>query len=164
MTDILSDFMKPFGHEHWMKLAFREAEKAYNLDEIPVGAVVVHNNSVIGRGHNLRETLKDPTAHAEMIALTAASEHLQNWRLEDCTLYVTMEPCPMCAGAVLNARISEVVYGVLDPKAGAVDSLFHLCEDPRLNHQCKIISGVYKTPIEGLIDSFFKKLRNKRNI
>ena len=155
-------FQKPHDHDYWMNVAFREAEKAFEKGEIPVGAVVVKDNIIIGRGHNLRETLNDPTAHAEMIAITAAAETLNSWRLDECRLYVTMEPCPMCAGALVNSRIRTVVYGVADPKAGAVDSLFHLCEDHRLNHQCNIISSIKTQEIESLLKHFFDKIRLKK--
>src|SRR3989337_1103109 len=117
-------------HEQWMKLALQEAEKAFERNEVPVGALVVHKGKIIGKGYNQIELLQDPTAHAEMIALTAASNYLQSRRLEDCTLYVTLEPCPMCAGAIVLARIPRLVYGASDPKAGAVQSLYHLLSDP----------------------------------
>ncbi|MEO8271823.1 MAG: tRNA adenosine(34) deaminase TadA, partial [Aureliella sp.] len=119
----------------FMRHALRLAEQALEQDEVPVGAVVTHGQRVIGVGWNQREALQDPTAHAEMIAITQAAASLESWRLEGCTLYVTLEPCPMCAGALVQSRIARVVYGARDPKAGAVDSLFRLLDDTRLNHR-----------------------------
>ena len=115
-------------HDYYMRTALREAEAAFADDEVPVGAIVVHGEKIIAAAHNQREQLRDPTAHAEMIAITQASEALQSWRLNDCVLYVTLEPCPMCAGAILLARIPLVVYGTPDPKGGAVGSLFQLLD------------------------------------
>ena len=146
-------------HKRWMKYAYLEALKAYGKNEIPVGAVVIYKNNIIGKGHNLIETLNDATAHAEMIAITAASESLGSWRLENCSLYVTLEPCIMCTGALINSRIKKVIYGLSDEKAGACDSLYHLGEDSRLNHNFEIISGVMENKISKLMDDFFKKLR-----
>ena len=113
-------------HEHYMRLALEEAEQAMREDEVPVGAVIVHQDRVIASAHNQREQLHDPTAHAEMIAITQAAEAMQSWRLDGCTLYVTLEPCPMCAGAILQARIPMLVYGAADPKAGAVHTLYQI--------------------------------------
>src|SRR6187401_2584425 len=135
-------------HEDYMRQALCEAAAAGQEDEVPIGAIVVHhdaeggNDRVIGSAHNQREQLHDPTAHAEMLAITQAAEALGNWRLERCTLYVTLEPCPMCAGAIVQARIPRVVYGAADPKAGAVDTLYHLLSDTRLNHRCDVTRGV----------------------
>ncbi len=129
-------------HEIFMRMALEEAAAAMAEDEVPIGAIIVHEGRVIARAHNQREQLRDPTAHAEMIAITQASTALASWRLEGCTLYVTLEPCPMCAGAILQARIPTLAYGAPDPKAGAVHTLFHLLEDPRLNHRCQIVAGV----------------------
>ncbi|MFH1011301.1 MAG: tRNA adenosine(34) deaminase TadA, partial [bacterium] len=132
-----------FGnHERWMREALAEADKAEAVGEVPIGCVVVHGVSIIGRGHNQTEMLQDPTAHAEMIAISAAAASLCSRRLEDCALYVTLEPCVMCAGAIVLARIPLVVFGAMDPKAGASGSLFRILEDERLNHRCQIISGV----------------------
>ena len=153
--------MSPFTHEYWMKKAFAEAEKALKLDEVPVGAIIVKNNMIIARGYNQVEALKDPTAHAEILAITAACDTLGEKRLEGCTLYVTLEPCPMCAGALVNARLDTCVYATADPKAGACDSLYHLCEDPRLNHTVKIISGVYEQPCKSILQHFFQEKRKK---
>ncbi|MDD3807612.1 MAG: tRNA adenosine(34) deaminase TadA [Candidatus Marinimicrobia bacterium] len=156
----MSEPIKPFSHTYWMQFAYREAEKAFEEGEVPVGAIVVVNNHIIGRGHNMCETLQDATAHAEILAITAASEHLKSWRLDEATLYVTLEPCPMCAGAMINARVKTVIYGLEDAKAGACDSLYHLCEDPRLNHHVKVLHGYLREQIHWLMTEFFKKLRN----
>jgi tRNA(adenine34) deaminase len=142
-----------------MQLALEEAEQAMREDEVPIGAVIVHDGRVIARAHNQREQLHDPTAHAEMIAITQAAEALGSWRLEGCTLYVTLEPCPMCAGAILQARIPAVVYGALDPKAGAVQTLYQLLDDPRLNHRCLIVSGVLAEPCGRILTRFFQQQR-----
>ena len=142
----------------------KEAEKAREKGEVPVGAVVVWGEQIIGRGHNQMETLQDATAHGEIIAITAASQALHNWRLEETTLYVTLEPCAMCAGAILQSRISRVVFGPLDPKAGVCGSLYNLLQDSRLNHQVELTSGVLKEECGALLTEFFKKLREKNQI
>jgi tRNA(adenine34) deaminase len=147
-------------HETFMRLALQEAQQAFLEDEVPVGAVIVHGQRVIAAAHNQREQLKDPTAHAEMIAITQAAASLATWRLEDCTLYVTLEPCPMCAGAILQARIPWVVYGAADAKAGAVHSLFHLLGDPRLNHRAQVIPFVLAEPCGELLSRFFQQKRS----
>jgi tRNA(adenine34) deaminase len=146
-------------HEKWMEQAFLEAEKAYQKKEVPVGAVVVCENRVIGRGHNLIETLQDPTAHAEMLAITAAANYLASWRLDDASLYVTLEPCSMCAGAILNARIREVVFGASDPRFGACGSVINLLQNDRLNVSVSIIPGILQTKCESIMKDFFLKLR-----
>ena len=146
-------------HEAFMQKAYREAELAWSEDEVPVGAVIVQANRVIARAHNQREQLHDPTAHAEMIAITQAAEALQSWRLEETTLYVTLEPCPMCAGAIVLARIPTVVYAAPDPKTGAAESLYELLSDPRLNHRAAIISGVLRQPCSELLTQFFQQKR-----
>ena len=142
-----------------MNLALEDANQAMREDEVPIGAIVVHDNRVIARAYNQREQLRDPTAHAEMIAITQAAEALQSWRLDDCTLYVTLEPCPMCAGAIVLARIPTVVYGAADPKAGAVRSLYRLLDDDRLNHRCLIVSGVLAEPCRQILTQFFQEQR-----
>ena len=142
-----------------MEKAYAEAEKALKADEVPVGAVIVKDNQIIAKAYNQVEILKDPTAHAEMIAITSACDTLGEKRLEGCILYVTLEPCPMCAGAMVHARIDTCVYGAKDPKAGAVDSLYHLCEDPRLNHRVKIISGVLEERSSAILKHFFESKR-----
>jgi tRNA(adenine34) deaminase len=146
-------------HEYFMRLALAEAEAAFAENEVPVGAVIVREERVIATAHNLRETLHDPTAHAEMVAITQAAESLGSWRLEGCTLYVTLEPCAMCAGAIVQARIPTVVYGALDPKAGAVQSLFQLLSDPRLNHRAELVPGVLAEPCGSILTRFFVQQR-----
>lgn len=142
-----------------MNHALALAQQAASEDEVPVGAVVVFQDRIIAAAYNQREQLKDPTAHAEMIALTQAAAELGSWRLENCILYVTLEPCPMCAGAILQARIPRLVYGASDPKAGAVDSLFNLLRDPRLNHRCEITAGVLAGPCGKILTDFFEAKR-----
>ena len=142
-----------------MQAALKEARAARDEDEVPVGAVIVQDGRIIARARNQREKLKDPTAHAEMIALTQAAAALGSWRLTNCTIYVTKEPCVMCAGALVNARIKRLVYGAKDEKAGACGSLFNLVQSPRLNHQVKIISGVLAEDCSALLTDFFNKKR-----
>jgi len=149
----------PHGHEYWMELALREAARAAEEGEVPVGAVIVHNSMVVGRGYNRPEGLKDATAHAEILAIGAASETLGDWRLEDCTIYVTLEPCPMCAGAIVQARIPLLVYGAPDPKAGACGTLYNIVDDPRLNHRVEVITGVMEEESAALLKAFFQHLR-----
>lgn len=145
--------------EHWMRLAFDQALRAYEAREVPVGAVIVQGQQIVAEAHNQRETLNDPTAHAEMIALTQAAESLGSWRLVDCTLYVTLEPCPMCAGAIVQARIPRVVYATDDPKAGACHSLYQITSDPRLNHQALVTAGVLQDECRQLLRDFFAEQR-----
>ncbi|MCK4343610.1 MAG: tRNA adenosine(34) deaminase TadA [Phycisphaerae bacterium] len=142
-----------------MQDALELARKALAAEDVPVGALVVHEGRVIGRGYNQREKLHDPTAHAEMIALTAAAEYLGQWRLENCTLYATLEPCAMCAGALVLARMPRLVYAATDPKAGACGSLFEITQDPRLNHQVETIAGVLAGPAAELLRDFFQHRR-----
>ncbi len=142
-----------------MQLALQEAEAAYGENEVPVGAVITWGNRIVAAAHNQREQLCDPTAHAEMIAITQAAHQLGSWRLEGCTLYVTLEPCPMCAGAILQARIPTVVYGTDDPKAGAVVSLYRLLEDERLNHRCRVIRGILAERCAAILRRFFEDQR-----
>lgn len=151
--------MEPLLHEYFMDEALYLAEEAASFGEVPVGAVVVLDGRVIGRGMNHRERDQDPVAHAEIQAIRAAAEHLGSWRLVDTTLYVTLEPCPMCAGAIVNARVPRVVYGCDDPKAGAVRSVYGLLEDPRLNHRAEIVSGVRGERAAELLTQFFAGLR-----
>ncbi|HHS13644.1 MAG TPA: nucleoside deaminase [bacterium] len=148
-------------HEGWMRCAIKEAEKAFRVGEVPVGAVVVKDGCVIGKGYNQTETLQDPTAHAEMIAISAAADTLHSWRLENCFLYVTLEPCSMCAGAVVLSRIDTLVFGAFDPRAGACGSLRNIARDHRLNHQVSLISGILEAESSELMRSFFRKLRQK---
>ena len=142
-------------HGVWMHRALEQARRAFDEDEVPVGAVVVSGDRVIAEAHNQREALKDPTAHAEMIAITQAAEALGSWRLVDCTLYVTLEPCPMCAGAIVQARIPMVIYGAADPKAGACHTLYQITSDPRLNHQTTALGGVLQEECRGILREFF---------
>lgn len=144
-----------------MRLALSEAQTAGLAQEVPVGAVIVYQGRVIASAHNEREQLRDPTAHAEMIAITQAAAALDTWRLEGCTLYVTLEPCPMCAGAILQARVPRVVFGAEDPKAGAVTSLYRLLEDDRLNHRVEVVSGVLAEECGQLLTEFFRKKRQE---
>jgi len=146
-------------HDAFMRLALAEAEAALAEDEVPIGAIIVHSGRVIAAAHNQREQLHDPTAHAEMIAITQAAESLSSWRLEGCTLYVTLEPCAMCAGAIVQARIPVVVYGAVDPKAGAVNTLYQLLTDRRLNHTCQVVSGVLAAQCGDILSRFFQAQR-----
>ena len=145
--------------EFYMRLALQQAEEALAEDEVPVGCVIVRGEQVIAAAHDQREQLHDPTAHAEMIAITQAAGAVNDWRLEDCVLYVTLEPCCMCAGAILNARVPRVVYGATNPKAGAVQSLFHLLDDPRLNHRCQVVPGILAAPTGEILTRFFQSQR-----
>jgi tRNA(adenine34) deaminase len=140
-------------------MALEEARAAFDEDEVPIGAVIVHGERIIARAHNQREQLHDPTAHAEMIAITQAAAALGSWRLEACALYVTLEPCPMCAGAIVQARIPLVVYGAADPKAGAVHSLYRLLDDPRLNHRAEAVPGVLGEACGEILSRFFQEQR-----
>jgi len=146
-------------HDYFMQLALQEAEAAMAENEVPVGAVIVHEGRIIAAAHNQREQLRDPTAHAEMIAITQAAALRGSWRLDGCTLYVTLEPCPMCAGAIVQARIPTVVYGATDPKAGAVQTLYHLLDDPRLNHRAEVVSGVLADACGQVLTRFFQQQR-----
>ena len=150
-------------HQMFMKLALEQAEQAFAVGEVPVGAIIAHNGRVIAAAHNQREQLNDPTAHAEMIAITQAAESMNSWRLADCALYVTLEPCPMCAGAVLNARIPKVIYGTADPKGGAVHSVFKLLSDARMNHRAEISQGVMAAQCGEILKRFFQSRRNGKH-
>jgi tRNA(adenine34) deaminase len=143
-------------HVHHMELALAEAGQAFAEDEVPVGAVIVSTEQgLVGSAHNQREQLRDPTAHAEMIAITQAAEALGSWRLSNCILYVTLEPCPMCAGAIVQARIPLVVYGCTDPKAGACHTLYQITSDPRLNHRAEVLGGVLADRCAAILSEFF---------
>ncbi len=142
-----------------MRLALDEARAAFDEQEVPVGAVVVCRSRVIAAAHNQRETLRDPTAHAEMIAITQAAETLGSWRLDDCTLYVTLEPCPMCAGAIVQARVPRVVFGAADPKAGGCVSLYSITSDCRLNHRSELVRGVLEPECADILKEFFAAKR-----
>jgi tRNA(adenine34) deaminase len=146
-------------HQQFMIRALSLAREAAAAGEVPVGAVVVCDGDVVGSGRNARESLQDPLAHAEILAISAAAKRLGSWRLEHTTLYVTLEPCPMCAGAIVNARVPRLVYGCDDPKAGAARTLFTVTDDPRLNHRCEVISGVCAAEAAALLKGFFENLR-----
>jgi tRNA(adenine34) deaminase len=145
--------------ERFMRLAIAEAERALGHDDVPIGAVVVHDGAVIGAGHNERERLQDPTAHAEALALRAAAHALGSWRVLDSTLYVTLEPCAMCAGAIVLARVPRVVYGTVDPKAGAAGSVLDVLAEPRLNHRPRVEGGVLAAECAALLTGFFAARR-----
>ena len=150
--------------QFFMELALEEAAKGLVKDEVPVGALVVYQGKVIGTGYNRREELQEPTSHAEILALREAAASLGSWRLDDCTLYVTLEPCIMCSGAILQARIPRLVFGCHDPKGGAVQSLYRLCDDPRLNHSVQVKSGILKEQCARLLSGFFFSLRQKNQV
>lgn len=144
-----------------MKITLAEAEKALSFGEVPIGAIVVHEEEVVGRGHNLRETNNDPTAHAEMLALREASRKLGGWRLTGADIYVTVEPCAMCAGAIVLARVDRLIYGAADPKAGACGSIFNVVEDERLNHRPEAVSGVLENECQAILKEFFEERRRQ---
>lgn len=145
--------------EHFMGRALELAQQAVEADEVPVGAIVVHDHQIIGAASNQRNMLADPTAHAEMIAITQAASSIGDWRLEKTTLYVTLEPCPMCAGAIVQARVPRVVFGASDPKAGAAVSLFRLLDDDRLNHRCEVVGGIMADRCGSILTEFFASKR-----
>jgi tRNA(adenine34) deaminase len=147
--------------EHYMLAAIKAAQIAQENGDVPIGAVIVYQNRVIAKGYNQREQLNDPTAHAEIIALTAASAELESWRLKGCTIYVTLEPCPMCAGALVLARLDRLVYGCDDPKTGAVKSLYNICTDQRLNHRLAVTSGILADQCSQQLQDFFAKRRRE---
>ncbi|MFQ5490665.1 MAG: tRNA adenosine(34) deaminase TadA [Phycisphaerae bacterium] len=151
--------LDPPNDEHFMKQALAQARLTDETDDVPVGAVVVHDGRIIAKGHNQKEQLTDPTAHAEMLAITAATEARGDWRLNDCTLYVTLEPCAMCAGAIVLARLDRVVYGTPDPKTGAAGSVYQLVNDPLANHRADITSGVLEFECAELLRAFFARRR-----
>lgn len=147
--------------EFFMREALKEAQKAYDQAEVPIGAVVVCNGEVIGRGHNLREKEQDATLHAEIKAIRQANQHLGSWRLEDCELFVTLEPCPMCSGAMILARMKKVIFGAFDPKAGTAGTFMNLLQDSRFNHQVEVEQGVLEEECQEILRSFFKGLRER---
>jgi tRNA(adenine34) deaminase len=149
-------------HSHWMKRALHEAAKARAKNEVPIGCVIVHNGTIIARSHNLRETSQDPAGHAELIAIRKAARKQGSWRLLDTVLYVTLEPCTMCMGAIILARIPTVVFGCFDPKGGAAGSLFDLSNDPRLNHQVKLVPRVLENECSTMLSDFFAELRTRK--
>ena len=148
--------------EKFMKKALQEAKKAYNKLEVPVGCIIVKNGEIIAKAHNLKETKYDTTKHAEILAIQKASKKLQSWRLIDCEMYVTLEPCPMCAGAIINSRIKKIYYGAKDEKTGAVGSVLNLLEDYKFNHQVEFQGGILKNECENILKQFFKELRNNK--
>lgn len=150
------------GHVHWMRRAMAEAGKAQARDEVPIGCVIVREGRIIARGHNLRESSQDPAAHAELIAIRKAARKLGSWRLLETTLYVTLEPCTMCMGAIILSRIPTVVFGCYDPKGGAAGSLYDLSNDPRLNHRVELVPQVLEQECSGLLTSFFAALRSRK--
>lgn len=147
--------------EFFMREALKEAQKAYDQAEVPIGAVVVLNGEIIGRGHNLREKEQDATLHAEIKAIRQANQHLGSWRLEDCELFVTLEPCPMCSGAMILARMKKVVFGAFDPKAGTAGTFMNLLQDSRFNHQVEVEQGVLEDECKEILQQFFKGLRER---
>jgi len=153
----------PATDQAFMRQALAEAEAAARLGEVPVGALVVRGGLIIGRGHNLRETSNDPTTHAEMLAIQEAAAHIGHWRLLDCTLYVTLEPCVMCMGAIILARIPRLVYGCRDPRVGAAGSIYDLANDDRFNHRVEVTEGVLQAECSSQLSEFFRELRaNKK--
>ena len=155
--------MQSDQYEDYMRLAIQQASEAFEADEVPIGAVVVHHNKIIGRGYNQTERLKDATAHAEMIALSAAFNHIGDWRLEDCYLFSTVEPCTMCAGAAVLSRIKRIVFGASDPKFGACGSIFNVPEEKKLNHRIEVVSGVLSDEISEMMKQFFKQIRLQKD-
>jgi tRNA(adenine34) deaminase len=149
-------------HEHWMGYALREAEKAASRGEVPVGAVVIASNQIIGRGHNLVETLQDATAHAEMISITAAAGSVGSWRLDAAALYVTLEPCPMCSGAILLSRISSVIYGAADPRFGACGSVTNVIGKNPFGPPVQVVAGILESQCQMLVQEFFQKMRQRK--
>ena len=155
--------MQPDQYEDYMRLAILQASEAFGADEVPIGAVVVHHNKIIGRGFNQTEQLKDATAHAEMIALSAAFSNIGDWRLEDCYLFSTIEPCTMCAGAAVLSRIKRIVYGASDPKFGACGSIFNVSTEKKLNHRIEIVSGILSDEISEMMKQFFRQMRLQKD-
>jgi tRNA(adenine34) deaminase len=154
--------LEPSSDEYFMREALRMAQKAYDANEVPVGAVVVREGKIIARAYNQVELLKDATAHAEMLALTQAEAAVGDWRLIDCDLYVTKEPCAMCAGALVHTRIRRVIFGCTDPSAGATGSTMNLLQMPAFNHRCEITSGVLENECAAVLQDFFRKRRNEQ--
>ncbi|MEE9443097.1 MAG: tRNA adenosine(34) deaminase TadA [candidate division Zixibacteria bacterium] len=151
-----------FDSNFWMRIALQEAQKAYRIGEVPVGAAIVLDNQLLGRGYNQTERLKDPTAHAEILAITSACEAIGDWRLENAVMYSTLEPCSMCAGAAVLARIKRIVFGPSDPRFGACGSIFNIPAEPRLNHRIELEGGVMADEISEMMRSFFREIRNNK--
>ena len=154
--------MKQTADERYMREAIRQAKKAEALDDVPIGCVIVYEDKIIARGYNRRNTDKNTTAHAEINAIRKASKKLGDWRLEGCTIYITLEPCQMCAGAIVQARITRAVIGCMNPKAGCAGSVLNILEDPRFNHQVEVCRGVLEEECSGMLSSFFKRLRGNK--
>jgi tRNA(adenine34) deaminase len=148
-------------HSFWMHSALREAQRAFDKGEVPVGAVVVREGRIIGKGSNLVETLQDPTAHAELIAITAAANTLASWRLQDSTIYTTLEPCPMCVGAILLSRMRSIVYGAADPRYGACGSVLQIAQNEKMDVRVDVVSGILQSECQGILKEFFKKIRHQ---
>ena len=151
-------------HEKYMKDALKQAKKAYALGEVPIGCVIVYQDKIIGRGYNRRNTDKNTLSHAEITAINKASKYIGDWRLEECTLYVTLEPCQMCAGAILQARIPEVVIGCMNPKAGCAGSILNILQMPAFNHQVNITKGILEDTCSDMLTTFFKELRIRNKL
>ncbi|OYD06303.1 tRNA adenosine(34) deaminase TadA [Paludifilum halophilum] len=148
-------------HDIWMKKAVEEAKKAEKIGEVPIGAVIVRDEEILGKGHNLREHQQDPTAHAEVVAIRDAAQKVGSWRLSGCRLYVTLEPCPMCSGAILLSRIDTLVYGAYDPKGGCAGTLMNLLVDERFNHRVEVVDGIAEAECARLLKDFFRSLRRR---
>ena len=161
MSDRKDLFLSRKNHKDWMNESIRLAQKAFSEGEVPVEAIVVKNDKIIGRGYNQRERLNDPTAHAEILAITAASSTLEDWRLSDCTIYVTKEPCPMCAGAIINSRVSNLIFGAYDEEKGCCGSLYQLCGDRRLDSRTAVKGGVEEDKCTAILQEFFNMKRDK---
>ena len=161
-TKIMLEVIKLNQDEKYMYMAIMEAKKAREIGEVPIGAVIVFENEIIATGYNVRETTQSTLAHAELVAIKEANKKIGSWRLEDCTLYVTLEPCPMCAGAIIQSRIKRVVYGAKDPKAGCAGTLMNLLDENRFNHQAELTTGVLEEECSSLLTSFFRELRKQK--
>ena len=162
MTDLENVFPRREDHDIWMGRALKLAQKAYDENEVPVGALVLKNGKILGKGYNQKEQLKDPTAHAEILAITAASSTLGDWRLNGCTMYVTKEPCSMCAGAIINSRISLVVFGSYDEDRGCCGSKYQLCGDSRIGSKTSVLGGIREDLCSELLIAFFLKQRKTK--
>lgn len=161
-TKIMLEVIKLNQDEKYMYMAIMEAKKAREIGEVPIGAVIVFENEIIATGYNVRETTQSTLAHAELVAIKEANKKIGSWRLEDCTLYVTLEPCPMCAGAIIQSRIKRVVYGARDPKAGCAGTLMNLLDENKFNHQAELTTGVLEEECSTLLTSFFRELRKQK--
>lgn len=161
-TKIMLEVIKLNQDEKYMYMAIMEAKKAREIGEVPIGAVIVFENEIIATGYNVRETTQSTLAHAELVAIKEANKKIGSWRLEDCTIYVTLEPCPMCAGAIIQSRIKRVVYGARDPKAGCAGTLMNLLDENKFNHQAELTTGVLEEECSSLLTSFFRELRKQK--